>query len=181
MPWLWQRGIAPEQVLVVGARDSMVAVLQDQIARRRAGELPIVAEDPSWTLAVEGIDPRLERAHESLLTIADGVLGTRGSVIVPHSSGDPAVLMSGIYARAGSESHGMTWMRARGRPASIVAALHGRVRGRHPKRVLDRVATYEGTTTRLVDHSRALKRLRGARKIGNGPALSLSQTEHAPD
>jgi len=253
MPWLSQRGIAPEQVLVAGGRDSMQAVLQDQIARRRAGELPIVAADPSWTLAVEGIDPRLERAHESLLTVADGALGTRGSVIVPHSTGDPAVLMSGIYARAGSESHllaaprwhtvpvgdhvrppirrlldlragvlrqeigsaegpievllfsslarpgvavlrargpvrgpglagalepprgvayeqgerdGMTWMRARGRPASIVAALHGRVRGRHPKRVLDRIATYEGTTTGLVDHSRALRHLRGARKIG---------------
>jgi len=253
MPWLWRCGLAPEQVLVAGGRDSMVAVLQEQIARRRAGELPIVSGDGSWTLAVEGSDRRLERAHESLLTVADGVLGTRGSVIVPHSSGDAAVLMSGIYARAGSESHllaaprwhtvsvgdhvrppirrlldlragvlrqeigsadgpievllfsslarpgvavlrargplpgpglagalepppgvayeqgerdGMTWIRARGRPASIVAALHGRVHGRHPKRVLDRIATYEGTTTGLADHSRALKRLRRARKIG---------------
>jgi len=253
MPWLWRCGIAPEQVLLAGGRDSMVAVLQDQIARRRAGELPIVAEDPSWTLAAEGIGPRLERAHESLLTVADGVLGTRGSVIVPHSSGDPAVLMSGIYARAGSGSHllaaprwhtvsvgdqvrppigrvldlragvlrqeidsaegpievllfsslarpgvavlrargpvpgpglagalepppgvayeqgerdGVTWMRTRGRPASIVAALHERVRGRHPTRVLDRVASYEGTTTGPADDSRALRRLRGARKSG---------------
>ena len=31
------------------------AVLQDQIARRRHGELPIVVEDPQWTLARPGI------------------------------------------------------------------------------------------------------------------------------
>ena len=64
------------------------------------------------------------------------------------------------------ERDGMTWMRATGRPASIVAALHGRVRGRHPERVLDRVAAYEGASTGPADQSRALKRLRGARKIG---------------
>jgi len=54
---------------------------------------------------VDGIDPRLVRVHKSLLTIGAGSLETRGSVIVPHSGGDPAVLMSGIYARAGAESH----------------------------------------------------------------------------
>lgn len=251
MPWLWGRGIAPEQVLIAGGRDVVAAVLQDQIARRRSGELPIAAEDPAWTLVVEGIDPRLERVHESLLTIGAGQLGTRGSVIVPHSSGDPAVMMSGIYARAGAESHllggprwhavpgedatlapvrrvldlhtgvlrqeiglrtgpieallfssqprpgvavlrargpiqgtrfaqtlepppgvaceqgerdGMTWMRATSRPASIVAALHERMRGRHPDHVLDRVAAYQGATTELADHRRALNSLRDARK-----------------
>jgi len=251
--WLWQRGIAREQVLLANAGDAMVAVLQDQIARRRAGELPIVPGDPSWTLVVEGTDPRLERAHEALLTIGGGQLGTRGSLIVAHSSGDPAVLMSGIYARAGAESHllaaprwhavpvedgalarvrrvldlragvlrqeigsrqglveallfcslarprvavlrargpfagtrfaqafeppsgvahdqgehdGAVWMRARSRPASIVAALHGRLRGRHPERVLDRVAAYEGATAELADHRRALNRLRAARQEG---------------
>ena len=253
MSWLWERGIAPEQVLIAGGRDAVVPVLRDQIARRRAGELPIVPQDPSWTLVVEGIDSRLERAHESLLTIGAGALGTRGSVIVPHSRGDPAVLMSGIYARAGAESHllaaprwqaipvedgpltlarrvldlragalrqelglrtapievllfcslarpgvavlrargpihgtrvvqtlepppgvacqqgegdGAAWMRVTSRPGSIVAALHGRLRGRHPDQVLDRVAAYEGAAAGLADHRRALNRLRGAQKAG---------------
>jgi trehalose/maltose hydrolase-like predicted phosphorylase len=253
MPWLWGRGVAPEQVLIAGGRDSMVAVLQGQIARRRAGELPIVRDDPSWTLVVEGIDARRERAYESLLTIGAGQLGMRGSVFVPHAGGDPAVVMSGIYAGGGAESHlltaprwhtvsvgddvgppirrwldlrtgvlrqeigsgagpveallfcslarprvavlrardpiheapvaqalepppgvtceqgeddGAAWMRASRRPASIVAALHGRLRGRPPERVLDRVAAYEGTTTGLADRRRALALLRDARKAG---------------
>ena len=81
------------------------AMLEDQIARRRRGELPIVELDPAWMLAVDGVDPLLERVHESLFTLADGRLGTRGSVIARHPSGDPAVLMSGVYTRTGAEAH----------------------------------------------------------------------------
>jgi trehalose/maltose hydrolase-like predicted phosphorylase len=150
MRWLWQRGVAPEQVLIAGDElgplsglpgsdslllagdgqratsvsvgvepggvpahvcalgggpDMFVALLEDQLARRRRGELPIVVEDPAWMLVIEGIEPRLERAHESLLTLADGRLGTRGSVIVAHESGDRAVVMSGIYTGRGAETH----------------------------------------------------------------------------
>ncbi len=81
------------------------AILEDQIARRRRGELPIVELDPTWAVAIDGVDPLLERVHESLLTLADGLLGTRGSVIAPHPSSDPAVLMSGVYTRTGAETH----------------------------------------------------------------------------
>jgi trehalose/maltose hydrolase-like predicted phosphorylase len=116
MRWLWRRGIAPEQVLIVGGEpgplgghggglDVFATVLEDQIERRRRGELPIIAEDPRWTLSIAGIDPLLERAHESLMTLADGRLGTRGSLLVEHPSDDPAVLMSGVYARRGAETH----------------------------------------------------------------------------
>ena len=56
-------------------------------------------------MTIAGIDPLLERAHESLLTLADGRLGTRGSVVIEHRSGAPAVLVSGVYARRGAETH----------------------------------------------------------------------------
>jgi hypothetical protein len=117
---LWRRGIAPEQVLLIGNQlldapagvvqisgevDVLAAVLDDQIARRQRGDLPIVAQDPAWTIVLNGVDPLLERVHESLLTLADGRLGTRGSVIVEHPSGDPAVLMFGIYTGTGSATH----------------------------------------------------------------------------
>jgi hypothetical protein len=64
-----------------------------------AGELPIVVEDPEWTLVVDGVDPLLDLVQESVLTLADGRLGTSGSVILEQPSGDPAVLMSGVYTR----------------------------------------------------------------------------------
>jgi trehalose/maltose hydrolase-like predicted phosphorylase len=115
MAWLWRRGIAPEQVLVVGdglGPDALIAVLEDQIARRRRGELPTVAEDPEWVLTIDGADPVLERVHESLHTLADGRMGTRGSEVTRHVSREPGVLMSGVYTRAGAETHllaGPSW------------------------------------------------------------------------
>ena len=150
MRWLWERGVAPEQVLIAGDElgplgglpgsdswllageggratavsvgvepegvpadvvwigggpDAFAAVLEDQIARRRRGELPIVVQHPEWTLAIEEVNPLLERVHESLLTLADGRLGTRGSMIAGHPSEDGAVLMSGVYTRTGAEAH----------------------------------------------------------------------------
>ncbi len=150
MSWLWERGVAPEQVLIAGdglgslgglagkdswslagdgaratvvsvgvepedvpadvvwlggGTDAFAAVLEDQIARRRRGELPIVIEHPEWTLAIDGVDPLLERVRESLLTLADGRLGTRGSVIGGHPSEAATVEMSGVYTRTGAETH----------------------------------------------------------------------------
>jgi trehalose/maltose hydrolase-like predicted phosphorylase len=118
---LWRGGIAPGQVLIVadargplvpagvvsigGGPEMFAAVLEDQIARRRRGELPIVEPDPAWALVIDGVDPLLERVHESLFTLADGLLGTRGSIIAEQPSGDPAVLMSDVYTRTGAEAH----------------------------------------------------------------------------
>ena len=119
---LWRAGIAPSQVLIAGddlgplggpagiaiaggRPDRFAGILEDQIARRRQGELPIAELDPTWALTIDDIDPLLERFHESLFTLADGRLGTRGSVITrwPHS--DPAVVMSDVYTRTGPEAH----------------------------------------------------------------------------
>ena len=117
--WLWERGIAPDQVVSVGVApgdvpaglvwlggglEALAAVLEDQIARRDRGELPIVVGGPEWTLTIDD-DAPLERVHESLLTLADGRLGTRGSAIVERAGSDPGVLMSGVYTRTGAETH----------------------------------------------------------------------------
>ena len=118
--WLWERGIAPEQVLVVGDQfgslgpagvvrlsggpDTFAAVLEDQISRRRHGQLPVLSAAAEWTLAFDG-DPLLERVRESLLTLADGRLGTRGGLVVPGIRGGSSVLLSGVYTRTGAEAH----------------------------------------------------------------------------
>ncbi|MGZ4287928.1 MAG: glycosyl hydrolase family 65 protein, partial [Solirubrobacteraceae bacterium] len=98
-------GVPAGVVWLGGGPDAFALVLEDQIARRRRRELPIVVEDPAWTLAIERVDPLRERVYESLLTLADGRLGTRGSVIVADASGESAVLMSGVYARGGADTH----------------------------------------------------------------------------
>ena len=91
-------------VALGGGPDAFATLLEDQIERRRRGELPIVDADRAWVLVIEGVDPLLERAHESLLTLADGRLGTRGSVLSAYPGGDPGVLVSGIYDREGADS-----------------------------------------------------------------------------
>ena len=67
--------------------------------RRKRWDVPELDGDPGWTITIDGLDPQLERVHESLLTLADGRLGTRGAPIFDH--------------------FGCAWRRARGR-------LHGR-------------------------------------------------------
>lgn len=126
---LWCAGIAPEQVAAV-TTDALPAVLADQVDRRRRGEPPRFAGDPAWTLTIDGIDQRLERVHESLLTLADGRLGTRGSVLTGSAQGMPSVLLAGIYAGSGAESHllaGPPWNHLALREAPPLA----------PQRILD--------------------------------------------
>jgi trehalose/maltose hydrolase-like predicted phosphorylase len=63
--------------------------------------VPEVVAAPEWSIAVDGFDRRLERVHESLLTIADGRLGTRGSPLVGDGATTPEVLHAGCYDGTG--------------------------------------------------------------------------------
>ena len=95
----------PAEVLALGGGPpNFLAVLVDQLERRRRWELPELDGDPNWTLAVEGLDPQLERVHESLLTLADGRLGTRGAPLFDDARATPAVFLSGVYTREGPAS-----------------------------------------------------------------------------
>ena len=93
----------PADVLVVGGGSSAFrSVLVDQLERRRRRDVPELEDDPDWTLVVEGADPELERVQESLLTLADGRLGTRGAPLHDHASDARGVLFSGVYAGDGA-------------------------------------------------------------------------------
>jgi trehalose/maltose hydrolase-like predicted phosphorylase len=98
-------GVPAGVVGLAGGPETFAAILEDQIARRRRRELPIVELGPAWALAIEGVEPLLERFRESLFTLADGLLGTRGSAVAKQPTGDPAVLMSNVYTRTGPEAH----------------------------------------------------------------------------
>jgi trehalose/maltose hydrolase-like predicted phosphorylase len=92
----------PEGVIHVGGGPpAFLDVLRDQLERRRRGEIPVHDHVPTWTIVVEGLDPRLERVHESLLTIADGRIGTSGSPLLGHPAATPQVLAAGVYEASG--------------------------------------------------------------------------------
>ncbi len=95
-------GVPAGVIALGGGPAAFAAVLTDQLERRSAREPPAVDRDPCWTLAIAGVDPLLERVHESLLTLSDGRLGTRGSVVVGDPSDAPSVLVSGVYTGAES-------------------------------------------------------------------------------
>jgi trehalose/maltose hydrolase-like predicted phosphorylase len=87
-----------------GGPDRFTAFLEDQLERRRRGDLPELDGDPAWTLEVDGLDPQLERVHESLLTLADGRFGTRGAPLLAHPDADPGVLTANTYVGSGPET-----------------------------------------------------------------------------
>ena len=126
-------GGVPAGVLDLGGGpDAFLELLDDQIRRRRAGELPEVDEDPAWALVVEGVDSPLERAYESCMTLADGRIGTRGSVVASARTGAPAVRAAGVYRGAGPESelleapmwNQLAWQPPCGTPVRRVLDLH---------------------------------------------------------
>ena len=93
---------APAEVIELGGGpDGFVGILADQLERRRRGDVPDVDRDPEWTLTFEGLDPHLERVRESILTLADGRLGTRGAPLFDHPATAPGVLFSGVYVGNG--------------------------------------------------------------------------------
>jgi trehalose/maltose hydrolase-like predicted phosphorylase len=120
----------PAQVLALGGGpEAFLRVLEDQLVRRRRCEVPELDGDPAWTLIVDGVEPRIERVHESLLTLADGRLGTRGAPLFDDPSAAPAVLLSGVYTGEGPATElacAPDWTRLLG-PLGDAAALTRRL------------------------------------------------------
>ena len=117
---LWSRGIDPSGVVLVGLEldastmesasvagagaDVARRLLDDQLRRRRRGDVPSSMSAADWLVTVDGFDPRLERFHESMLTLADGSLGTRGAPLVGDGAARPEVFQMGVYEGRGSAS-----------------------------------------------------------------------------
>ena len=95
----------PAGVLALGGGPQRFsALLEDQLGRRRSGEVPQLGGDEGWTVSIRGFDPEVERVRSSLLTIADGVIGTSGSPVGSHPAARPRVLAAGLYEGEGSET-----------------------------------------------------------------------------
>lgn len=102
-------GVPDEVIHLGGGPERFLELLADQLERRRRGELPTPTAGVDWLLTVESLDPRLERAHESLLTLADGRIGTTGAPIGRHPAAAPSVLAAGLYDGEGPETALLRW------------------------------------------------------------------------
>ena len=87
-------GVPPGVIGLGGGPDAFVGVLEDQLARRIAGDPPALDGDPLWTLVSDESDLLLERVRDSLFSIADGTIGTS----------DGTVVAAGLYEGEGPET-----------------------------------------------------------------------------
>lgn len=112
-------GGVPHGVLHLGGGpEALLELLWSQVDRRDRRELPMIDRDPAWTLVLEGVDPRRERAHESLLALSDGRIGTRAAPLRFHPAEDGGVRIAAVYAGgAGGEAllEAPAWRRLAGR------------------------------------------------------------------
>jgi hydroxymethylpyrimidine pyrophosphatase-like HAD family hydrolase len=97
-------GVPPGVLALGGGPEAFLALLEDQLRRRRHGGLPEPALDPSWSLTVEGFDPGTERRTAALLTLADGEVGTTGGPAARHPYAQTEVLVNGTFDGRGLES-----------------------------------------------------------------------------
>ncbi|OIO85300.1 MAG: hypothetical protein AUK32_07585 [Candidatus Aquicultor secundus] len=58
-----------------------------------------VTDDPTFLIVEDGYDPLREREVESIFTVGNGYLGTRGSLEEQDLGSEPATLLAGVYAR----------------------------------------------------------------------------------
>jgi trehalose/maltose hydrolase-like predicted phosphorylase len=94
-------GVPHGVVPIRGGPSAFCELLEDQLERRREGRLPMIDPDPAWTVSVEGVDRERERAHESVLSLADGRFGTAGAPIDDHPASSPRLLVGGVYVSNG--------------------------------------------------------------------------------
>jgi hypothetical protein len=140
VPAGWQRsavvsvgvepGGVPAGVLHLGGGPrQFLRVLQDQVVRHRAHRVPAVDEDPAWVVRIGPSEPQRSRADESVLTLADGVLGTRGALEEDGPGSTTGVYCAGLYTGIGSGQHLVECPVWTNLPMSAPA--------RHDERVLD--------------------------------------------
>ena len=152
------------------ARSASCALLEDQLERRRRGDVPERRRRPR-------LDARRRRArsasssasHESLLTLADGRIGTRGAPLFATRRRRPAVLAAGVYDGEGAETELApcpVWTRLAGELAATSRALRRRLDLRHgllrQERDARRHAALSVLVARAARHGRAARA--GARR-----------------
>ncbi len=79
------------------APSRVIPLLEEQRLLRELHTVPRFAHDSSWCLIVEDGDRHKRRVNETILSLADGAFGTRGSIEEDGPGSEPAVFAMGIY------------------------------------------------------------------------------------
>ncbi|MEW6554156.1 MAG: glycosyl hydrolase family 65 protein [Actinomycetota bacterium] len=79
-----------------GGPAEFLRIIKDQAYLRR---LFLPSSDPTFLVVEEGYDPVREREVESIFTMGNGYLGTRGSLAEQDEASSPATLVAGVFDR----------------------------------------------------------------------------------
>ncbi len=84
---------------------AVLALLEEQVRRRRTRRTPVADEDPEWIIREVGRDPMRHRITETLFTVGAFGLGTRGAREEAPNTSHPLVLAAGLYTSRGPGEH----------------------------------------------------------------------------
>ncbi|MFT3773709.1 MAG: glycosyl hydrolase family 65 protein [Minicystis sp.] len=90
-------GAPPEVLHIGGGPDRFCEVLEAQLALDEEGGIFAPPRDAAWAIEEPGFDVAREHEIESLLSIANGYVGSRGSIAEGTSVSRPATFLAGAF------------------------------------------------------------------------------------
>ncbi len=84
-----------------GGPDEFMRIMRDQAYLHR---LFLPTRDTTFTIVEEGYNPVRERELESIFTVGNGYLGTRGSLPEQDEASSPATLVAGVFDRRSEQA-----------------------------------------------------------------------------
>ena len=97
-------GPPPGVLPLPGGPDRLLDVLDDQVRRRQRGAPPDPIPESSWRVVIEGFDEGREPARSTMLTLADGRIGTTSQPL-GSTRVAAATRIAGCYEGEGPEEH----------------------------------------------------------------------------
>lgn len=89
-------GVPAEVEHLGGGPDKFLQIVKDQAELHR---LFLPTDDPTYLIVEEGYNPVREREVESIFTVGNGYLGTRGSLAEQDEASSPTTLVAGVFDR----------------------------------------------------------------------------------
>ncbi len=89
-------GVPPGVIHTGGGPACFIQLMKEQAELNKK---LCITEDPTFLIIEDGYDPLREREIESIFTVGNGYLGTRGSLEEQGMGSEPATLLAGVYDR----------------------------------------------------------------------------------